>query len=159
MRHLKKQISGNWVKVFILSLVFLTLKLNAQKTSMEDFQIAKATHKSYQAMYVINESDKNKMDAVIRNIGNALEDPRLKNKLKIVLLAFGGGVEIFKKNNTYESQLLSLKDKGVVFLQCENTLKEKHISKDELYEFIHYTPSGNGEIILRQYEGWAIIKP
>ncbi|WP_160137379.1 DsrE family protein [Chryseobacterium sp. c4a] len=159
MNHLQKQIKENGIKALILSMVFLSLNINAQKISMEDFQIAKATHKSYQAMYIINESDKNKMDAVLRNIGNALEDPRLKNKLKIVLLAFGGGVEIFKKNNTYESQLLSLKDKGVVFLQCENTLREKQIAKDELYKFIHYTPSGNGEIILRQYEGWAIVKP
>lgn len=159
MRNLKKQIKVNWMKIAILCLIILTIKINAQKSNMEDFQIAKATQKSYQAMYVINESEKNKMDAVLRNIGNALEDPRLKNKLNIVLLAFGGGVEIFKKNNTYEAQLLSLKEKGVVFLQCENTLRERHISKDELYTFIHYTPSGNGEIILRQYEGWAIVKP
>lgn len=143
----------------MLILALVAIKINAQKSSMEEFQIAKANRKSYQAMYVINESDKTKMDAVIRNIGNVLEDPRLKGKLKIVLLAFGGGVEIFKKNNAYQFQLLSLKEKGVIFLQCENTLNERHISKEELYDFIHYTPSGNGEIILRQYEDWAIVKP
>lgn len=143
----------------MLILALVAVNINAQKSSMEEFQIAKASRKSYQAMYVINESDKTKMDAVIRNVGNVLEDPRLKGKLKIVLLAFGGGVEIFKKNNAYQSQLLSLKEKGVIFLQCENTLNERHISKEELYDFIHYTPSGNGEIILRQYEDWAIVKP
>ena len=143
----------------MLILALVAIKINAQKSSMEEFQIAMADRKSYQAMYVINESDQTKMDAVIRNIGNVLEDPRLKGKLKIVLLAFGGGVEIFKKNNTYRSQLLSLKEKDIIFLQCENTLNERHISKEELYDFIHYTPSGNGEIILRQYDGWAIVKP
>lgn len=147
------------IKIAMLILALVAIKINAQKSSMEEFQIAKANRKSYQAMYVINESDKTKMDAVIRNIGNVLEDPRLKGKLKIVLLAFGGGVEIFKKNNAYQFQLLSLKEKGVIFLQCENTLNERHISKEELYDFIHYTPSGNGEIILRQYEDWAIVKP
>ncbi|MEJ5103990.1 DsrE family protein [Chryseobacterium sp. MYb328] len=147
------------IKIAMLILALVAVKINAQKSSMEEFKIAKANRKSYQAMYVINESDKTKMYAVIRNIGNVLEDPRLKGKLKIVLLAFGGGVEIFKKNNAYSSQLLSLKEKGVIFLQCENTLQERHISKEELYDFIHYTPSGNGEIILRKYEGWAIVKP
>lgn len=147
------------IKITMLILALVAIKINAQKSSMEEFQIAMADRKSYQAMYVINESDQTKMDAVIRNIGNVLEDPRLKGKLKIVLLAFGGGVEIFKKNNTYRSQLLSLKEKDIIFLQCENTLNERHISKEELYDFIHYTPSGNGEIILRQYDGWAIVKP
>lgn len=143
----------------MLILALVAIKINAQKSSMEEFQIAKASRKPYQAMYVINESDKTEMDAVIRNIGNVLEDPRLKGKLKIVLLALEGGVEILKKNNVYESQLLLLKDQGITFLQCENTLKERHISKEELCDFIHYTPSGNGEIILRQSEGWAIVKP
>ncbi|WP_228374860.1 DsrE family protein [Chryseobacterium oranimense] len=52
-----------------------------------------------------------------------------------------------------------MQDKGVVMVQCENTLREKKIEKSELFEFVNYTPSGNGEMILRQDEGWAIVKP
>jgi intracellular sulfur oxidation DsrE/DsrF family protein len=55
--------------------------------------------------------------------------------------------------------LLKLKNKGVLFAQCENTMREKKISKDELWPFISYVPSGNGEIIIRQSQGWAVVHP
>ncbi len=99
------------------------------------------------------------MKALFRNINNALDDPRLKGKLQVELIAFGDGVEIFRKTNQYDTLLIDLQKKGVLLAQCENTIREKKISKDELWSFISYVPSGNGEIIIRQYQGWAIVHP
>ncbi|HAO08714.1 MAG TPA: hypothetical protein DCQ50_17425 [Chryseobacterium sp.] len=120
---------------------------------------AKSINQEYNALYIINEADDQKIKAIIRNINNALDDKRLKDKLNVELLAFGGGVEMFLKKNPYQELLINLKKRGVVMVQCENTLREKKIDKSELFDFVNYTPSGNGEIILRQYEGWAIVKP
>lgn len=120
---------------------------------------AKSINKEYNALYIINEADDKKIKAIIRNINNALDDQRLKDKLNVELLAFGGGVEVFLKKNPYQELLINLKKRGVVMVQCENTLREKKIDKSELFDFVNYTPSGNGEIILRQYEGWATVKP
>ncbi len=147
----------------MLSFALMATNTFAQQTSAPHPDIrshsAKSHLKEYKALYVINESDDNKIKGVLRNIDNALDDSRLKGKLKVELLAFGAGVEMFKKENAYEPLLLNLKNKGVVMVQCENTLKEKNISKTELFDFVTYTPSANGEMILRQYEGWAMIKP
>ena len=90
---------------------------------------------------------------------NALEDPRLKGKLQAELVVHGGGVAVFKKTNPYESQVKALQAKGVILAECENTLRERNISKDELFDFISFVPSGNGEIIIRQQQGWAVVHP
>lgn len=148
----------NLIRIFILSAMLMAVKTFAQESSPV-YQPAKSSKKEYKALYVINESDENKIRAIIRNINNALEDPRLKGKLKVELLAFGGGVEMYRKKNPYGSLLIDLKNKGVTMVQCENTLREKQIDQSELFEFVNYTPSGNGEMILRHDEGWAIIKP
>ena len=100
-----------------------------------------------------------KIKTVLRNTNNALNDPRLKGKLKIELIAFGDGVELFKKSNNYDTLLLSIKSKGVILAQCENTIREKKINKTDLWPFISYVPSGNGEIIIRHYQVWAIAHP
>jgi len=71
----------------------------------------------------------------------------------------GGGVAVFKKDSPYEEQLRSLQAKGAILAECENTLRERNISKDELFDFISFVPSGNGEIIIRQQQGWAIVHP
>lgn len=138
--------------------MLMAVKNFAQESSSV-YKSVKSSKKEYKALYVINESYENKIRTIIRNINNALQDPRLKGKLKVELLAFGGGVEMYRKKNPYGSLLIDLKNKGVTMVQCENTLREKQIDQSELFEFVNYTPSGNGEMILRHDEGWAIIKP
>jgi intracellular sulfur oxidation DsrE/DsrF family protein len=123
-----------------------------------NFRPAAAALQQYHVLYVINESG-SKIKSIIGNITNVLKDPRLEGKLFIELLAFGDGIEMLLKANNYEELLKPLIDKGVVLVQCINTLTGRGISREELYPFVHYVPSANGEMILRQYEGWAIVKP
>jgi hypothetical protein len=128
------------------------------ETGSNAFSPAAASLQQYHALYVINEAGP-KIKSIIGNITNVLKDPRLEGKLIIELLAFGDGIEMLLKANNHEALLRPLLDKGVVFVQCINTLTGRGISREELYPFVHYVPSANGEIILRQYEGWAIVKP
>jgi len=143
----------------LTALSIATFSFSQKQNSGPVFHGATASLKEYKALYILNQSDDKKIKAIVRNINNALKDPRLKGKLKIELVAFGEGVEIFKRSNHYDTLLMSLKNKGVLLAECENTLTEKKISKDELWDFISYVPSGNGEIIIRQYQGWAVVHP
>lgn len=145
--------------LFILLFISLGLASCAQQLNTTGFNGAEATLKEYKALYVLNQSDDKKIRGTLRNINNALQDPRLKGKLQIELIAFGDGVELYKKTNHYDTLLTGLQSKGVLLVQCENTLRERKISKEELWPFILYTPSGNGEIIIRQQQGWAVVHP
>lgn len=123
------------------------------------FTGAKASLKNYKALYVLNNGDEKKISGTLRNIKNALEDPRLKGKLEIELIVFGEGVKVYEKTGPFKQTLQDLQAKGVILAQCENTIKERHIDKSTLFPFISYVPSANGEIIIRQYQGWAIVHP
>lgn len=145
--------------VFFLASICFASKSFSQAKSPDNFHGADADLKSYKALYILDESNEKKIKGVMRNINNALSDPRLKGKLQVELVAFGDGVEIFKKANHYDTLLLALQKRDVILAQCENTIRERKISKEELWPFISYVPSGNGEIIIRHYEGWATIHP
>ncbi len=142
----------------LLCLTSFSVLAQQQKTEII-FEPAKAHKKHYDALYILNEADDKKIRGILRNINNVLSDERLKGKLHIEVIAFSDGVEMYKKKNAYYELLAALKDKGVVFAQCSKTLEERKIEKKELFDFVHYVPSGNGEIILRQYEGWAVVHP
>lgn len=131
---------------------------NLHENGSNTFSPAEAPLQQYHALYVINEGGA-KIKSILQNIMNVLNDPRLEGKLFIELLAFGDGIEMLRKANNHEALLTPLLEKGVVFVQCINTLTGRGISQDQLYSFVNYVPSANGEIILRQYEGWAIVKP
>lgn len=146
--------------LFILCMFCLTAFLTpAMAQEKPVFTGAKATMKHYKALYVLNSGEEKKINGCLRNIKNALEDPRLKGKLELELIVFGDGVAVYQKNSSYEAALKLLQSKGVLLAQCENTLKERKIDKSELVDFISFVPSGNGEIIIRQQQGWAVVHP
>ena len=124
-----------------------------------EFSGAKATQKMYHAIYQLDQNDPKVIGKTIRNINNALNDPRLKGKIQIELVAFSGGTDAYLKGSKYENDLKELVEKGVIVSQCENTLRERKISRSQIYDFIGVVPSGNGELIIRQAEGWSVVKP
>ena len=115
--------------------------------------------KIYHAIYIIDSANKVRMNKIIDNITNALNDPRIKGHVKIELMAFSAGSHIYFKGNGREKALLKLKKMGVELAQCANSLYEGHIPVSRLYHFIKIVPSAQGEIILRESEGYALLKP
>ena len=149
-------------KVFILLITFTALffSQHAQsQTAPKAFTGAEATLDNYKALYELNSSDTKTITATLRNINNALEDPRLKGKLEVELIAFGDGLAVYQKDNSFEEALKKLEAKGVILAACQNTIRERKIDTNKLFSFISFVPSGNGEIIIRQYQGWAVLHP
>lgn len=153
MTHLKK------TTLICFMLLTVASTTSFAQTKQQIFTGAKATLKNYKALYVLNSGDEKKITGTLRNIKNALDDPRLKGKLEVELIAFGDGVAVYQKSGPFEKTLKELQSRGVMLAQCENTIKERHIDKSTLFDFISYVPSANGEIIIRQYQGWAIVYP
>ncbi|GAA0533959.1 DsrE family protein [Chitinophaga japonensis] len=123
------------------------------------FSGATATQAAYHAIYQLDTNNPKIIEKAIRNINNALTDPRLAGKVTLELVAFSGGTDAFLKGSPYEAALKALVEKGVIVAQCNNTLKERKLSREQLYDFIAIVPSGNGELIIRQAQGWSVIKP
>lgn len=146
---------------FALATILAAIPAYAQNPAPvpADFHGASADLAHYRVVYQVNDSDDKRIRGALKNIENALADPRLAGKLEVELVAHSGGVAVFRKDQPYKELLLSLQKKGVILAECENTMRERKITKDELWPFISYVPSGNGEIIIRQQQGWAIVHP
>ncbi|MDR6809621.1 intracellular sulfur oxidation DsrE/DsrF family protein [Dyadobacter sp. BE34] len=140
-------------------LMAFSLSTIAQKADPPVFKGAQATKKMYKAIYQLNSDDDKKIKVTLKNIQNALDDPRLKGKVQIELIVHGGGVALYMKDGPYQAELMALLNRGVILAQCENTLRERKIDKEELWPFVSFAPSANGELIIRQAEGWAYIHP
>jgi intracellular sulfur oxidation DsrE/DsrF family protein len=149
----------NLFKYLTIIVAVVAFKSAVAQTSNADFKGAVATKSQYKALYFIDDADPAKIKMTLRNIDNALEDPRLKGKLQVELVAFAGGYTMFLKENPYEAALIALQKKGVILAECSNTIRERNIDKATLFDFIGYVPSGNGEIVIRGNDGWTIVHP
>ncbi|WP_018630088.1 DsrE family protein [Niabella aurantiaca] len=134
-------------------------QLTKQEEKNRSFTGAMAKQEQYRVIYQMDNGDPKSIEKVLRNLNNALNDPRLKGKLQAELVAFSGGTDAYIKGSKYGNALKQLVAKGVIVVQCANTLKERKIERESIYDFIGLVPSGNGELILRQAEGWSVIKP
>lgn len=147
----------------ILSMIaaaFLSLTSYSQSSVQQtDFLGAPADLKEYKVVYQLDNDDEKSIKMTLRNIQNALDDPRLKSKLKVELVVHGAGIAAFMNTSSYGEQFKYLMSEGVILAQCMNTMRERNITKDKLYDFISFVPSGNGELIIRQQQGWAYIHP
>jgi len=152
------------MKVILLTsalLLGLCMGTKAQQTpdKNRNYTGAEAVQPLYKAIYQMDQASPEIIRKTIRNINNLLNDPRLKGKIQVELVAFSGGTEAYRKGSEFEEGLKGLIRQGVIVAQCLNTLKERNISKNELYDFLAYVPTGNGELVIRAAEGWVIIKP
>lgn len=147
--------------ITFLSLTLLTVSAAvAQTGSGSTFHGAEATKSRYKAVYQLNTADTADIRHALANIQNALNDPRLKGKLDMELVVYGGANVLYRKNNPqFEQELQNLQKQGVILAMCENTMKRRNIKREELFPFVSYVPTANGELIIRQEEGWSIIRP
>lgn len=132
---------------FILSLLFMTLSMHSMAKKKQHKIIFQFT----------NANDTMQQKAFIKQLENLNEYWPTAN-YEIVL--YNQGLELVMKNNTtYLERLISLKNKGMRFLVCENTLKNRKISKDVFVtELVEYIPAGIAEIVEKQEQGWSYIK-
>ena len=51
-----------------------------------------------------------------------------------------------------------LADGGVAFVACENTMRKKKITKEQLLPFVTTVDSGVAEVVRKQEQGWSYIR-
>ncbi|SMD46251.1 hypothetical protein SAMN00777080_4932 [Aquiflexum balticum DSM 16537] len=78
---------------------------------------------------------------------------------KIEVVTHGMGVDLLKaKDNGFELDLKSLTGKGVNFVICENTLKQRKLEKNQFLSLANFVPSAILELVIKQEQGWIYIK-
>lgn len=113
----------------------------------------------YRVVFHLDEPSKDRADQVFRNIENLLADLG-ENNVEVELVANGGGVKALVKGpDSHAEQIERLAAKGVRFAACAYSLRQLEIARDTLLESVEVVSSGVGELVKKQVEGWAYIRP
>ena len=60
---------------------------------------------------------------------------------------------------THIAAVASALQQGVKIVACENTMHGQHLTPADMLPAIGYVPSGVGELLKRQQQGWAYVRP
>ena len=143
----------------ILTVAAVALALSAAAAPDLEFHGAKPDREQYRAIIHVDSDAPGLFKKALNNARNVLDDPRLKGRIQVELLANSRGYMIYEPGNGLEANLKSLAERGVILAQCGNTLRELKVDPATLYPFISLVPSAMGELVIRQGDGWAYIHP
>jgi intracellular sulfur oxidation DsrE/DsrF family protein len=115
--------------------------------------------KKYRVVFHIDESSKGRADQVFRNIENLLDDLG-ENNVEVELVANGGGVKaLINDPDSDAEQANHLAARGVLLAACANSLIYLEIARETLLASVVVVSSGVGELVKKQMDGWAYIRP
>jgi uncharacterized protein len=113
----------------------------------------------HKAIFHIDEPSKGRADQVMANITNLLDDLGDGN-VEVELLANGGGVRALMKGPEGQSGTVeALARRGVHFVACQHSLEHLNMRREDLLGLVEVVPAGVSELVKKQAEGWAYIRP
>ena len=114
--------------------------------------------KEYRVLFHVDESANSKWALVLKNIENLLDD--ISENLEVELVANAEGIALlYKLPNHFNDKIAQLATRKVRFCVCANSLRQQNLTKDFFLDLAEVVPSGVGEIVRKQSEGWAYVKP
>ena len=110
------------------------------------------------AIFHIDESTK--WNLLLKNVQNLVQAVETETS-KIEVLANSETVKLYSRSNKENGLpvIQELSARGVHFVACNNALREFGITQEQLESFVYVVPVGVFELIEKQMEGYAYIKP
>ena len=140
------------IKTIALAALLLLLPLSAIHAQTES-----STAKTHQIVFEVTMEGPEQWTAVLNNVENLRTVFASTTQIEVVAHSKGLGM-LVAKDNALADRMKKLADSGVVFAACENTMKKKSITKEQLLPFATTTDSGVAEVVRKQAAGWSYIK-
>lgn len=106
----------------------------------------------------VSDSDPAKWNLALNNAKNLQDDVGAAH-VDIEIVAYGPGIGMLKLESPAGSRIADAAKAGIKVIACENTMRGQKLTKDDMLAGIGYVPAGVTEIMKKQHEGWAYLRP
>ncbi len=121
---------------------------------------AQAQQPAARARVVIQMSDGDaaKWNLALNNAKNLQSDLGAAN-VDIEIVTYGPGIGMLKAESVVANRIDEALKSGVKVFACENTMRGQKLTKPDMLGGIGYVSAGVVEIMEKQQQGWAYIRP
>ena len=106
----------------------------------------------------VSDNDPAKWNLALNNARNLQADLGTKN-VDIEIVAYGPGIGMLKADSVVGNRIADAMASGVRVEACENTMRGQKLEKSDMLNGIGYVPAGVVEIMQKQQQGWAYLRP
>jgi len=106
----------------------------------------------------VNEDNVKKWNDVLVNIHNIQVELGAKN-VAIAVVAIGPGLGMLTAESLAANGVQDALAAGVEFVACGNSMKAQKLAKEDLVDSVTVSVAGYVELMKRQQQGWAYLRP
>ena len=106
----------------------------------------------------VSENDPATWNLALNNAKNVQKDLG-KDGAELEIVAYGPGINMLKADSEVANRVSEAVDSGVQVVACQNTMRGQKLSKEDMNAKVGYVPSGVVEIMRRQQQGYAYLRP
>ena len=116
------------------------------------------SQKRHKIVIQVSDDDPAKWNLALNNAKNLQDDVGAAN-VDIEIVAYGPGIGMLKLESPAGSRVADAMKAEVKVIACENTMRGQKLTRDDMLPAVGYVPAGVTEIMTRQGEGWAYLRP
>jgi uncharacterized protein len=106
----------------------------------------------------VSENEPQNWGLVLNNAHNVLSAvPAGSADLEVVV--FGPGISMLKLGSPVGDRVAAAMKSGIRIVACQNTMRGMHLTPADMLPNIGYVPSGVVELMQKQQQGYAYIRP
>jgi uncharacterized protein len=106
----------------------------------------------------VSDGDAGKWNLALNNAKN-VQQAYGADKVDIEIVTYGPGIGMLKMDSVIANRIDESKKAGVSIVACQNTMKNMKLTNDDMLPNTSYAPSGVVEIMKKQGEGYAYLRP
>ncbi|HEY5863835.1 MAG TPA: DsrE family protein [Casimicrobiaceae bacterium] len=106
----------------------------------------------------VSDADAGKWNLALNNARNLQTALGAKN-VDVEIVAYGPGIGMLKADSVVGNRVGEALGAGVKIVACENTMSGQKLAKGDMLSGIGYVEAGVVEIMRRQQERWAYLRP
>ncbi|HEX7440357.1 MAG TPA: DsrE family protein [Caldimonas sp.] len=119
---------------------------------------AQEAAKKIRVVVQVSDADPVRWNLVLNNVQNLQDDLGAANVV-VEIVAYGPGIGMLKLDAVSNSRVSEAIKAGVQVTACENTMRNQKLERADMHPSVGYVAAGVVEIIRRQQEGWAYLRP
>lgn len=112
----------------------------------------------HKVVFQVSDADPAKWNLALNNARNVQQDLG-SDKVAIEIVAYGPGIGILKLDSVAGARVSEAMASGMSVVACENTMRNQKITRDDMLPKIGYVGAGVVQLMARQKEGYAYIRP
>ena len=106
----------------------------------------------------VSDGDAAKWNLALNNAKNVQQELGAKN-VAVEIVVYGPGIGMLKSDATTNNRITEATKSGIQVVACENTMTTQKLTKADMNASISYARSGVVQLMKRQDEGWAYVRP